>query len=452
MSSATPQEDPLDAAFEEQYQKEAAERAAALRKVYIHYFFCCCQTVMPFSQKSNLIMALPEFAGDVRKVGLFTASMASSSGITEFVLCPFLGKLSDSNGRKAFMKLGPLADLICYGMVYANPSSNTLWLQALAGAPLNTFSGTTCAGASIADIFADAPDEMGPAYGGLLSPIGAGLIIGPLIGQAFVKLGGGRPEYAYLGASCCAAVQLLNVQSMQDTLPKDKLKPFEFSLSMINPLSFLSLFCMKGQSVLARLALMTGFLQKADEGKNLADLHQIYAMKDVGMSPEARGNFVSAIGACVLLSVRMCKLTMAKLGGHGHTTLSNMICIGSLFFFATVPRMFKKSAHNWWPMFLGILISSLGWNADTYVKQQATVHAQAANIGNAEFSAMTANMRSVMSTLAPTLYARVYAWSTSGGRQMPGLAYIVSALFKVLAELTYQSMSCKQIENPPASK
>merc|ERR1712070_146224 len=137
---------------------------------------------------------------------------------------------------------------------------------------------------------------------------------------------------------------------------------------------------------------------------------------------------------------------MAKLGGHGHTTLSNMICIGSLFFFATVPRMFKKSAHNWWPMFLGILISSLGWNADTYVKQQATVHAQAANIGNAEFSAMTANMRSVMSTLAPTLYARVYAWSTSGGRQMPGLAYIVSALFKVLAELTYQSMSCKQIE------
>jgi len=441
--------DPLDAAFEEDFALEQAKRASALNKVYLHYFFCCCQTVMPFSQKSSLILTLPEFSGDVRKVGLFTASMASASGITEFAICPFLGKMSDSNGRKTFMKLGPLADVICYGMVYANPSVNTLWLQALCGAPMNTFSGTTCAGASVADIFGDHPDEMGAAFGGLLTPIGAGLIIGPLIGQAFVKFGGGRPEYAYLGASCCAAVQLLNVMSMEDTLPKEKLKPFSFSLSMINPVSFLSLFCMKGRSTLAKLSFMSGFLQKADEGKNLADLHQIYAMNDVGMSPEARGNFVSAIGACVLLSVRMCKITMSKLGGHGHTTLSNMICIGSLIFFATVPRMFRKSAFNWWPMFLGILVSSLGWNADTYVKQQATVHAEAAGIGNGEYSAMLANMRSVMSTLAPSLYARVYAWSTSGGRKMPGLAYLISALFKVVAELTYQSMSHQAIEVAP---
>merc|ERR1712166_316146 len=416
MSATT---DPLDAAFEEDQIVQQQKRATALNKVYLHYFFCCAQAVMPFSQKSNLILTLPEFSGDVRQVGLFTTSMASASGITEFIVCPFLGKCSDSNGRKTFM---------------------------------NTFSGTTCAGASVMDIFGDHPDEMGAAFGGLLTPIGAGLIIGPIIGQAFVKFSGGRPEYAYLGASCCAAVQLLNVMSMEDTLPKAKLKPFEFSLSMINPVSFISLFCMKGRSTLAKLSLMSGFLQKADEGKNLADLHQIYAMKDVGMSPEARGNFVSAIGPCVLLSVRMCKLTMSKLGGQGHTTLSNMICIGSLIFFATVPRMFKKAQLNWVPMFLGILISSLGWNADTYVKSQASVHAEAAGIGNGEYSGMLANMRSVMSTLAPSLYARVYAWSTSGGRQMPGLAYLISALFKVVAELTFQSMSHEALENPPAKQ
>merc|ERR1712166_1170934 len=245
MSATT---DPLDAAFEEDQIVQQQKRATALNKVYLHYFFCCAQAVMPFSQKSNLILTLPEFSGDVRQVGLFTTSMASASGITEFIVCPFLGKCSDSNGRKTFM---------------------------------NTFSGTTCAGASVMDIFGDHPDEMGAAFGGLLTPIGAGLIIGPIIGQAFVKFGGGRPEYAYLGASCCAAVQLLNVMSMEDTLPKAKLKPFEFSLSMINPVSFISLFCMKGRSTLAKLSLMSGFLQKADEGKNLADLHQIYAMKDV---------------------------------------------------------------------------------------------------------------------------------------------------------------------------
>merc|ERR1712025_45292 len=134
---------------------------------------------------------------------------------------------------------------------------------------------------------------------------------------------------------------------------------------------------------------------------------------------------------------------MEKFGGHAHTSVSNWICVASLVFFATVPRWLRRSQHNWWPMFFGIFFSSLGWNADTYVKAQGASHAEAAGIGNGEYSAMLANMRAVMSTLAPTLYARVYAWSTSGGNAMPGMAYIIAAMFKVVAELCYQSMSAK---------
>merc|ERR1712070_1349069 len=132
---------------------------------------------------------------------------------------------------------------------------------------MNTFSGTTCANASIMDIFDDSPDEMGSAFGGLLNPVGLGLIVGPLVGQAMVKLGGGRPEMAYLGAAGCTALQLCNAASMGDTLIAAKRKPFEFCISDINPVSFLNLFMMKGHSALARLSLMAGFLQKADEGK-----------------------------------------------------------------------------------------------------------------------------------------------------------------------------------------
>ena len=65
---------------------------------------------------------------------------------------------------------------------------------------------------------------------------------------------------------------------------------------------------------------------------------------------------------------------------------------------------------------------------------------------------MLANMRSVMTSLAPTIYARVYAWSIASGRDMPGLAYLVSAIFKVVAELIYQSMSKKTIEDPSSCK
>merc|ERR1712216_715116 len=299
------------------------------------------------------------------------------------------------------------------------------------------------------DIYSDAPEEMGAAFGGLLTPVGAGLIVGPMVGQVMVKLGGGSPAMAYLGASACAALQLCNVMSMGDTLPAEKRKKFEFSLSDVNPISFVKLFTEKGGSAFAKLSLMAGFLQKADEGKNLADLHQIYSLKHVGMSEAARGNFVSFVGACVLLGARMSKVTMSMLGGHGHTTFSNLICIASLGYFATVPQWLKG---QWWPMFLGLLVSSLGWNADTYVKAQGAVHAEAAGFGNGEYSAMLANMRSVMTSLAPTIYARVYAWSIASGRDMPGLAYLVSAIFKVVAELIYQSMSKKTIEDPSSCK
>merc|ERR1719473_63377 len=157
----------------------AQARQVALRKVYFHYLMTCCQTVMPFAQKQQVLLALPQFAGDVGKVARFSALLSSTSGITEFVLCPLLGKLSDANGRKAFMKLGPLADIICYFLVWFKPCVTTLWIQALMGTPMNTFSGTTCAGASIMDIFREAPSELGNAFGGLLTPVGLGLISGP---------------------------------------------------------------------------------------------------------------------------------------------------------------------------------------------------------------------------------------------------------------------------------
>jgi len=134
---------------------------------------------------------------------------------------------------------------------------------------------------------------------------------------------------------------------------------------------------------------------------------------------------------------------MNTFGGHGHTTLSNLVSVSACVYFATVPRGFKT---QWWPMYFGLLLSSLGWNADTYVKARAAKHAEAAGLGNGEYNAMLANLRSVMTSLAPTIYTRVYQWSTADGRNYPGMAYLVAALFKVVAELFYQSMNKKEID------
>ena len=43
----------------------------------------------------------------------------------------------------------------------------------------------------------------------------------------------------------------------------------------------------------------------------------------------------------------------------------------------------------------------------------------------------------------------IYNWSTSNGRSIPGLAYALSGLFDVAAELTFRSMTKEEIEFPP---
>jgi MFS family permease len=423
---------------------EKAARRAALMKVYGHFTLCCAQTVMPFAQKQQVIQSLAQFRGDPAKAAVFSATLSSASGITEFVLCPLLGKMSDATSRKTFLKLGPIADIIAYFLVFAKPSVQTLWLQAVLGTPLNTFSGSTLLGASITDIFDEAKQEMGMAFGGILTCVGIGLTCGPQIGKFLVKQGG-SPQYAYLGASLCACLQLLNVQTMDDTLKAKNRKPFEFAIGDLNPFTFLKLFTLKGRSALLKLSLMTAFFQKADEGKNLADLHQVYSAQDLDLSKEVRGNFVSMVGLCVIIGNRFSDWSMRTFGGHGHTSLSNLVSVAACVYFATVPRGFKT---QWWPMYAGLLFSSLGWNADTHVKACAAGHANAAGLGNGEYNAMLGNLRSVMTSLAPTLYTRVYQWSTSGGRNNPGLAYLVAALFKVVAQLFYQSMSANEIDNP----
>jgi len=440
---------PADAAKEpsaEEIARQKAARQAALMKVYTHFALCCAQTVMPFAQKQQVIQSLAQFKGDPAKAAVFSATLSSASGITEFVLCPLLGKLSDANGRKDFLKLGPIADIIAYFLVFAKPSVQTLWIQALVGTPLNTFSGSTLLGASIVDIFSPAPSEMGMAFGGILTCVGIGLTTGPQIGQAMVKVGG-APQYAYLGASLCAGLQLANVISMNDSLKPENFKKFEFSIGDLNPFTFLKLFTMKGRSALLKLSLMSNFFQMADEGKNLADLHQVYSNKDLELSQTVRGNFVSMVGICVLIGNKFSNWSMETFGGHGHTTLSNLVSVAACVYFATVPRGFKT---QWWPMYFGLLLSSLGWNANTHVKSAGAQHATAAGLGNGEYGAMLANLRSVMTALAPTVYTRVYQYSTTEGRNQPGLAYLVAGLSKVVAEMLYQSMSAKEIDDAEA--
>ena len=137
-----------------------------------------------------------------------------------------------------------------------------------------------------------------------------------------------------------------------------------------------------------------------------------------------------------------------------------------------MPLFFRPAA---WPMFVGLFVGCIGWSPYVWVRGQGAKHAVAAGIGNGEtatvcaqrrhgrcvltadmaecfageYSAMNGNLRSLMATVTPLVYGGIYNWSTSNGRSIPGLAYALSGLFDVAAELTFRSMTKEEIEFPP---
>ena len=73
------------------------------------------------------------------------------------------------------------------------------------------------------------PDEFALAQSGLLTPLGWGLICGPIVGT-LASGNGQRRGMAFLAAAAVCALQALNVFRMNETLKDERKKPFSFSL------------------------------------------------------------------------------------------------------------------------------------------------------------------------------------------------------------------------------
>ena len=73
------------------------------------------------------------FNNDIGKVAMMMSTMSSSAGAFEFLINPVLGKLSDAMGRKYFMLLGPLINIVGYLLVLLRPSIATVYIQRVVG-------------------------------------------------------------------------------------------------------------------------------------------------------------------------------------------------------------------------------------------------------------------------------------------------------------------------------
>ena len=372
--------------------------------------------------------------GDATRAIKMQALWAGLIGAMEFVVNPALGRLSDLVGRKPFLMVGPVVNLVLKTLVALRPSVQALMLERIVCGAMTTVAGSTTCSAALSDLSTGKGLAMKGANLGAYA--GAGCVIGPLIGgQILARTGSFRLPFAV--AAFFAAVDLVMLQrNFDETMVEST--PWDWAA--VNPLRFLKLF--DGTSMAFKKSLLLGGLMCFPEGKNLSDFNQMYILKHAKFSPDMRTLFTVGFGCTMFLGGNLAKTTLSVLGQRGHTSASNWITMLGLSVWSASPTAVG--------MFGGLAILCGGMERRAATNALTTGLALEHGFSRGEFAGLFANWRAIVTCVAPLLYARVYAlFSTStpilGGRSWAGAPYVAAGLVCLMGEVLHRSMTDKDL-------
>jgi DHA1 family tetracycline resistance protein-like MFS transporter len=180
-----------------------------------------------------MIPVLPDLlqevgAGDLATAALWGGVLSTTFAVMQFLFGPVIGGLSDRFGRRPVL----LTSLVVLSLDYLVMAlAGSIWLL-LAGRAVAGVSAATqaTAYAFMADI--SPPEKRAANFGLIGAAFGIGFVIGPVVGGLLAELGTRAPFYAAAGLA--GANALLGYVVMQETLPKDRRRAFDWRRA--NPL------------------------------------------------------------------------------------------------------------------------------------------------------------------------------------------------------------------------
>ena len=375
------------------------------------------------------------FVGDPAKGAQVYGFFGATFALVQFIVSPFQGALSDRFGRRPVL-LASIFGLGC-DFIFMALAPGLVWLfigRIIGAATASSFS---TANAYIADLNVDepSPQKRAAAFGLMGTAFGVGFILGPSLGGLLGHFG---PRAPFWGAACLSLVNwLYGYFVLPESLPKDRRAAFKFKSA--NPISSLKLYGLHPQ--LPRFALMLALLYLAQQV--YISSFVLYMGYRYHFGPELIGVALAATGVGSIVVQWFVIGPFVKRFGERAAIYTGLVC-------GAVAFTLYASASQPWMYWMAVPISSLAGLIMPGV--QAIMTKRIPRDMQGRLQGANASLMAMAGLIGPIAFTGVFAWSISGGRQLPGLTiYIAAALYVVAFIIAMGTPKFEEAEAPVAA-
>ncbi len=328
------------------------------------------------------------FSGSKADQAYWYGVVSFSFGISNFLMSPVLGALSDRFGRRPVLLLGFLGLCVSFfGTAFATALWVLIAVRVVAGAMQ---ANAAIANAYVADI--TPPEQRTKRFGLLGAMMGLGFIVGPVMGGL---LGAINLQLPFFVAGALAMVNLAyGYFVLPESLPAAQRKPFSWRTA--NPVSSLrKLAQLKGVGPLVGVVAFSGLAQFV-----LYTSWVLYTSFKFGWGPLENGGSLAMVG---LVSVVVQGVLLGRLlKRFSPQRLAVMGLVSSALAFAL-----WGVATEGWMMYVIIGVNIFGTTVAASV--QSLISAAADSRSQGQTLGAVSSLNSLMAVLAPMLAAPLLA-------------------------------------------
>lgn len=401
---------------------DEAKKEEITKKLFYGTLVMMTGVTMVVPTRTPMVLAIKK--GDAAATAKVMGTMSAVAAVVELFVNPVIGKLSDAYGRRPFMTFAAAVNLVLHGLVGLFPMSLPMQFvdRMISGAMIFGFLAPLQA--SVADLYASEPQKLGINAARVMQYFGVGCTIGPFIGS---KLGG--PKSFIASALTFLATMFYVNTVVEETLVDERKK--KFNISEVNPVAFVKLF---KERTLKWLTITAG-LQSFGDYVNIYDINNLFMIQVLKYQGEQIGKFAMTVGLTQIVGGKATATLTQKVGMFDATLYGNLFWMLGMIMMGT--------ARNTKQAFFALAIWTFGHNRAANVGALQQKYGGAQGMGRGEIIACNSNFLAYIKIMIPLLYSNLFAWATSGGRNMPGLPYFVVSALTGLSQVAFKIADAK---------